>query len=195
MAARSTLADIISDVRALTSAGPNEYTKGSANYFDDDQLQRILDRHRNDVFDHVLTAAPHHSGGTLVFQTYVAALDSWEATDGGTALFVLTSRTGGTVVPSGWSADYQRGIVRFDADQGRVAYSVTGRRYDIYGAAAEVLRVWATQKKAACDFTVDGAAEFVEGQTRNMLALAKEYAAKAEPITMALGRSDVIPGW
>jgi hypothetical protein len=195
MAARTTLATVISDVRALTSAGPNEYTKGTANYFDDDQVQRILDRHRADVFDHVLVANPHRSGGTLVYQTYVAGLDSWEETDGGTATFVITSLTGGTVVPSGWSADYQRGIVTFTADQGPVRFAVTGRRYDIYGAAAEVLRVWATQKKAACDFTIDGQAEFVEGQTRNMLSLAKEYAARAEPMTVALGRNDIAPGW
>jgi hypothetical protein len=195
MAARTTLATVISDVRALTSAGPNEYTKGTANYFDDDQVQRILDRHRADVFDHVLAANPARSGGTLVYQTYVAGLDSWEETDGGTATFVITALAGGTVVPSGWSADYQRGIVTFTADQGPVRFAVTGRRYDIYGAAAEVLRVWATQKKAACDFTIDGQAEFVEGQTRNMLSLAKEYAARAEPMTVALGRNDIAPGW
>lgn len=154
MAARATLADRIQDVRDLSQAGPSEYAIGDESYFSDDVIQRLLDSRRRDVYRHALVPVIDYvPGGSVQYLTYEAkpALRYLEATEGGTAVFVIEDAQGNVVGTADWTADYRRGVVTFTADQGGTAYYLTARTYDVHGAAADVLDQWATHESRAFD--------------------------------------------
>jgi hypothetical protein len=46
---RQGMDDIIGRVRGLIAAGTAEYTLGTAKYWDADQIEQVLDRHRQDL--------------------------------------------------------------------------------------------------------------------------------------------------
>lgn len=158
MTARTTLAPLLSTLRGYTDAGTADYsqTGGTAVFWDDDQLQAVLDRHRMDV--RRIELSPHYTvgaGGTAIYQDYYSGYENFEATTGGTAIFVVEDGTGADAGTALWSADYARGVVTFAANTLGTAYYLTGRSYDLYGAAADVWRTKAGQAAAIYDISTD----------------------------------------
>lgn len=190
--ARSTLARLIQEVRTLTQANVQEWTLGTASYWDDNQLEILLDRHRRDVLREPLRSHTHYvGGGSIEWRTYSSDYGQWEATDGGTAVFEVEDGLGATQGTALWTADYVRGIVTFGANQGGTAYYLTGRVFDLYGAASELLRTWAAREKLAFDFSSDGQSFKRSQKASTLLALANEYAGMGWAQTATMVRSDV----
>ena len=143
--ARTGMTALIEELRGLAEAGTAEYTVGATLYWSDNALQDVLDLNRRDIVFAPLAAFPRIiSGGTLQYYEYRSAYNFLEATTGGTAIFYIQDSTGATAGTALWNADYRRGVVTFVSDVQGTAFYLTGRSYDLNGAAAAIWR-----KKAA----------------------------------------------
>lgn len=149
---RSGMSDLIQRVRTLTGAGTAGYSVGTANYWDADQVQDVLDRHRYPIERALMDPVATYTGGSVIYTRYSAPAGYLEA---GTALSV-TDGVGNEIGTALWSADYQRGEFTFTTDQGSAGRYITGRTYDVHAAAAELLEAWASHEAQAFDFTTDG---------------------------------------
>jgi hypothetical protein len=151
------MTDNISRVRALTYAGTAEYSIGTANFWDDNQIEQVLDRHRQDLVRHKLLREPNYiGGGSVIYTRLRSAYGFLETAASGTAVFIIEDSVGDDRGTATYTADYQLGIFDFDSDTGGTALYLTARSYDIYGAAAELLEQWATRESRCFDFTTDG---------------------------------------
>lgn len=150
--ARATMAALITRVRGLVGDPP-----GLSTVFSDAEVQDVLDRHRMDVVHEPLAPDEDWAGaGAVRWTVYRSRWRHFEATDGGSAVFVVEDGIGDNLGTAAWSADYQRGMVTFAADQGGTALYLTGRSYDPHGAAAELLEEWAAKVAVDFDFQADG---------------------------------------
>ena len=150
--ARSTMAALITRVRGLVGD-----PAGDTAVFTDAQVQDVLDRHRIDVVHEPLAPDEDWTGsGVTQWKVYRSRWRHFEATDGGSAIFVVEDGIGDNRGTATWTADYQRGMVTFAADQGGTALYLSGRSYDPHGAAAELLEGWAAKVAVDYDFQADG---------------------------------------
>lgn len=189
--ARSTLADLIQTVRTLTYAGQTEYSIGTANYWDDVQIQIMLDRHRLDLWRVPMCAIPQQTtGGSLLYYRYSSEYSDLEATAGGTAIFQIQNSIGDVSGTAAWTADYARGFVTFAADQRGTAYYLTARTYDLYGTASELLRAWAAREKLSYDIAPDNQSFRHNQKVKQLREMADEYGQRAWPMVVALVRGD-----
>lgn len=150
--ARTGMADIIKDLRLMTETGSDDYIVDTISYWTPDQLQRILDNHRNDLKWYEMTAIEEGDGSYL---DYSIGYGNLEATTGGTAIFIVQDIHGATVT-SPYTVDYVRGVVTFASDTGGTDYFVTGRSYDMNAAAAEVWERKLAHYARAVNFSTDG---------------------------------------
>jgi len=153
MTARTGMANLIADLRGLTDAGTADWTSGTVVYWDDDQLQNVLDRNRIDLyFSAINPIAQTVSGGSTVYTEYRAQYVNIES---GTAAMYLQDAIGATVPATNYTMDYRRGAFTFTADQGGTIYYLTGRAYDLYGAAADVWSMKAANAAKRFTFSTD----------------------------------------
>jgi len=167
-------ADLIARVRSLTSVGTAEYTNGTANMWDADQIEQVLDRHRMDITrERLIPDRNNDAGGAVSYTVFRSAFGNMES---GTALFIEDGvgddRTAGTATAN-YSGDYQRGTFTFGADQAGTALYITARSYDLYGAAAEVLESWAGSAARDFDFSTDSSSFSRSQKSKAMLEQAR----------------------
>ena len=154
---RDGMSDIIQTVRGLVAAGTAEYTLGTATYWDADQIEIVLDRHRQDLVRHKLVREPSYiGGGSVVYTRLRSAYGNLEAPTSGSTVFFIEDSVGDDRGTATYTADYARGIFDFSADTGGTALYLTARSYDIYGAAGELLEQWASNEARSFDFATDG---------------------------------------
>lgn len=152
--ARSTMTTLIQTVRGFAQAGTAEYTAGTVNYWSDDQIQEVLDRHRYEVrFDTLESFPVTTGGGTVQWFDYQSAYRWFESTDGGTVRFIVQDSTGSTI--TSYTAQPQRGLITFNSNTGGTVYNLTGFAYDVYGAAADIWTQKAAQYAVKIDFKTD----------------------------------------
>lgn len=186
--ARSTLTSLITTTRELINDG------GTA-VFSDDVVQRHLDAHRYDIYREQLMAFPTHiGGGSVSYFEYRSRHADFEATSAGTAIFFVEDGTGANVGTAAWaSMDYQSGILNLTTNYAGTILYLTGRSYDLYGAAADLLDDWAQKVSLQFDFSSDQQS-FSRSQKQEMLKKAAEgYRRKARPRTASQGRADCGP--
>ena len=157
MTARTTMANLITELRGMTEAGTADYTISASLYWSDDQIQDILDIHRDDIRFQQLQALPNTTtGGTLLYYDYKAQAGYLEATNGGTAVTYLQDSTGATLGTALWTADYRRGMFSFNSTTNGTVIYLTSRAYDLNAAAADVWRRKAAHvAPTSFDFTTD----------------------------------------
>lgn len=189
---RDGMAENIETVRAYADASSSEWTvetDGRTLYFwDDNEIQKVIDRHRID-FTHVdMLPVQSYSSGTVVYLEYRAPYQNIES---GTAVFKIEN-VDGTI--SGYTMDYVRGVATFSTDQGGTAYYVTGRTYDLYGAAADIWRVKASHAAEMVDFSTDGHSVKRSNLASACLSMADYYGRKSSgegQRTVKLTRDDL----
>ena len=72
--ARSGMSTLIEELRGMTEAGMTDYKIGDTYYWTDDQVQNMLDNHRNDIVFEQLQMYPYQIvGGSLSYQDYRSA--------------------------------------------------------------------------------------------------------------------------
>jgi hypothetical protein len=164
MAVRASMADLIAKVRVLI-ADP----AGASEQFTDQDIQDQLDEgpRRRDVYHLRLT-----SQYTLVYGGTISYLDYW--TDGGywEQDAILQDGTYATLVPS--TSDYLTGHWHFNASQTPPVY-LTGKQYDPYGTAADLLESWMATVKQDIDFLSMGRTFKGSQQSTMIENLVKRY--------------------
>ena len=155
MTARTTMANLIATLRGMCNAGTADYTVSSTAFWSDDQLQTALDRYAVQLRDEPLKSFKFNNAGTVTWLDYQSSHRFFETTDGGTARFVVKDSLGNVQGTAGWSADYERGMVSFTANQGGTAYYLTGIFFDVYAAAADVWYQKAAHASEQIDFSTD----------------------------------------
>lgn len=190
--ARTTLAALIGDLRGMTDAGTADWTQGTAVFWDDDQIQLALDRHRVDIYREQLVAIPDFDGSALIsYKTYRSRWGSMESTDGGSAVFLVEDSVGNNQGTADWSADYRRGVVTFGASQGGTIYYLTGRTFDMAAAAADVWRMKAGNAAKQYAFSTDGHNLQRNQILDHCMKMASFYDGRSRPEIVQVNRSDL----
>jgi len=159
MAVRSSMAHLVAYVRRLIGDADGAQ-------FTDDAILQVLDLYRMDVSREAV-ASPQAEAPYTVFRS---AFGFWEAD----ATFEDASRN--TVSPV--EADWLVGTWTFPAQSHPTLY-ISGKRYDVYGAAAELLEQWASALAREYDFSTDGDTFRRSQQAEALLRQAAQYRARS----------------
>lgn len=156
MTARDGMANPILMLRAMAEAGTAEYTLSGTTYFTDDQLQTVLDQNRTDHYFVQLGMEPREgSSNDTTYHDYYFPGGYWEEAAGGTAVWLVQDSTGADAGTGNYTVNYQAGHVRFTADTEGTVYYLTGRKFDLNRAAAQVWRQKASNVAARYDVRTD----------------------------------------
>lgn len=176
MAARSTMASLILRIRDLINDPAS-----TSQVWQDQQIQDVLDESRVDVINGVMTARATFSGSTIQYFDYFTSAGSWE--DGMTLRQYLTV----LVTPS--AIEPIVGHFTFSASILPPVF-ITGKNYDRYRAAADMLERWAAKWVMSYNMTVDGQNLARSQVVPALLNLAKQYRMKQRPGTIKMVRDD-----
>ncbi len=191
MSARSGLVDLIEILRGYTDAGSADYSIGTSNYWDNDHIQVVLDRHRLDIYHEPLVPIENWAGGSIEYREYISTFGYYEKTDGGTAIFIIEDATGADVGTAHYSVDYLRGRIIFNSNTFGSAFYLTGRSYDLNAAAADIWRQKASHYALAYNFSTDSHRLERSKLIEQCLKMAEYYESRARLSTTTLTRSDL----
>jgi len=190
--ARTGMQTLIDTVRGFANAAPDEWEVTSdssiVTYWSDDEIQRVLDRHKVEYIHALMDAQPTYESGTPVYKQYLLNATNIES---GTAVFKIED-TSGTV--SGYTVDYARGIVTFTSDQSGKALYWSGFAYDLDAAAADIWRMKAAHATELVDFSTDGHSVKRSQQAQQYLTMAGYYqqrSASEGVVTAKIVRDDL----
>ncbi len=178
MATRSSMAHLIAYVRRLIGD-----TSGAQ--FTDDDVQEALDLYREEVSREELTAVPRIIGGTVEYHRFTSYRGFWESDA------EITDAAGAAVVPD--TVNWLTGVFEFTASRQPPLF-IHGKRYDVYGAAADLLEQWATEIAREVDFSLGGDRFEAGKRAERMLVLAAQYRARSWSAvdTGVLSRGDAV---
>ncbi len=179
MAARSTMAAIITRVRGLIND-----PAGAGQLFTDDQIQDVLDgRPRQDVRYLMLRPSESYSGSTIQFLDYYAKnLTDWE--DGSTFWQLLSTQ----VTPA--TSEPIAGHWVF-ATSTYPPVHIVGKTYCVYRAAADLLEMRAVMVSGNFDVVVGGQT-FRQSQEADALEKrVRSYRMKQRLGSIGMTRSDL----
>ena len=191
MAARTGLSHLIDVLRGMADVGTADWTQGTANYYDSDQMERVLDRHRKEIVHEQLGMLQDWNGGTVRYLEYTSRFKNYEQTSGGTAIFVIEHGTGADVSTANYTADYFRGRITFGTDTGGSTLYLTGRSYDLDGAAADIWMSKAANAANMYDFSTDNHSFKRSQFMKHCMDMAQYYKRNASSKTTVITRSDV----
>lgn len=145
--------------------------------FTDDQMQDALDHHRTDVIQDLLVARMSvGAGGIQQWLDYQARSGFWEDD------VVIVDALWAAVTPT--TSDEMTGHWTFAASK-LPPLRITGKTYDLYGAAVEILEAWAGIVRAGdgeiISFAEDGQTFTRAPRSAGLATLAEEYRRKALP--------------
>lgn len=183
--ARSGLADLIARLRDMANVGTADWS--------DDELQAVLDRYRLDVHREELIVQPSYNGGAALYYDYYSRYGNFEATDGGTAIFVVEDSTGAKKGTADWTANYINGHISFSVDQAGAIIYLTGRSYDLNGAAAQVWRQQAGKQAPKYSYGGDGKTFSRSDWFKHCMEMAAYYDRLSRPTVVDVMRTDVTP--
>ena len=177
MPVRATMAAIIGRVRDLIND-----PAGASQVWSDQQIQDILDTTRADYRNESLKPLPTFSGSMIQYLDYYHKLSDWEDD------VVLKQYLINVVTPS--TSENIVGHWSFAATTLPPVY-LTGKTYDIYRSAADMLERWSAKWVLSYNISVDGQSLQRSGAHAMLLDLAKAYRMQARPHSLTLTRSDV----
>src|SRR5260370_6661207 len=185
MAVRSSMAALILRVRLLIN---DTLPIGSGQVFADQDIQDVLDESRLDVFNSEMRAEPTFTGATFQFLDYTTtfggekALGGWE--DGMVLKQYLTTVvTLATIEPI-------VGHFTFAANTYPPVF-ISGKIYDVYRAAADLLERWSAKWALLFSVSVDGQSMQRSQAHAMLLDLAKQYRMKQRAGSIAVKRADL----
>ena len=175
--ARTGMQTLIDTVRGFANAAPDEWEVTSdssiVTYWSDDEIQRVLDRHKVEYIHELMDAQPTYESGTTIYKRYLLGVANVES---GTAVFKVED-VAGTV--SDYTADYTRAIVTFATDQSGKTFYWSGFAYDLYAAAADIWRMKASHVAGLVDFSTDGHSVKRSQQAQQYLNMSQYYQSRS----------------
>lgn len=177
MAVRPTAANLITRIRVLINdpAGVNQI-------FDDPTIQDVMDESREDVVNQALIPKPTFTGSTIQYLNYYSGIGGWEDD------YVLKQYLTVPVTPS--AVEPIAGHFQFAATTLPPVY-ITGKRFDVYRAAADLLERQSAKWMLSYDVVVDGQ-NFRRSQVATaMQKLAHTYRMQQRAGTITMIRSDL----
>ena len=191
---RSGMSGLIQELRGLTDATLGQWTNGTTNYWDNDQMQVILDHHRTSVQFEELERVPKYvSGGSVQYLEYRSRYRHFEQTTGGTAVFIVEDSTGADVGTASYTPDYANGVITFAANTLGTVYYLTGYAYDLHAAAADLWRAKASHYALAYDIRTDNQGLSRSQMMKHCLEMATLYENMAGMSVGYMTRGDVNP--
>ena len=134
----------------------------------DDEIESVLDRHREWVqYEPLRPSATRTPGGSVEYRDHFAALTDWEEDA------ALCDAAFNILTPD--ASDWQTGHWRFNSPGKLPPILITGKSYDLCGAAVDVLERWAAREKLAFDFATDGQSFRESQKAAALLTLAGSY--------------------
>ena len=143
------MASLITSVRTLIND-----PAGASQIFDDQTIQDVMDESREDVYSQQLTGKPTWVGGTMQYLDYESEMSSWED---------------GMVLKQFWTIPVTPSLIEPIAGHFQFAANtlppvfITGRLFDRYRAAADLLERLAAKWMLSYSFSSDGQS-FQRGQ-------------------------------
>ena len=191
--ARTGMTTLIDTVRGMTDAGSADYQVGTISFWADDEVQRVMDRHRTEVIRSQMTPVETYNAGTVEFKQYFGSYGNLEQTTGGTAIFYLESAAGSVIGTALYTPDYAAGKVTFAADTTGSTVYLYGYSYDLNATAADMWRMKAANASKQFDFSTDNMS-VKRSQFQSMcFDMAKFYEGQAAPVVIQLYREDNYP--
>ena len=166
------MAELISTLRKLTNASASDFT--------DDQVQEFLDARRVEVRRARLVTTPDSNGE---YHDYYSAFGNWEQDA------VIEDGAGNAVTPT--TSEWLVGHWGFTSNTPPPLF-ITGKAYDVYGAAADLLEAWAARVVLEFDFEADGASYKRHQKQKALLTLATQYRRLSWPQVVAQHRPDLM---
>ncbi len=170
------------------SAFPSTTTP-PAPQFQDFAIQVALDNHRQEMRFVTLQPSPTFvpSGGAtqVLFFDYYSDTEWWEDD------LVLQNASYQTII-----ADLSENFVghwHFNTQPNGIAVIATGKTFDVYKSAADMLRLWAGALKLNYRWSSDNQHFAFEQQVKNLLQIAAEYDRQALGTISRLVQSDAAP--
>jgi len=199
MPVRNTMAQLIARVRLLIA----DPISNNAQFADQD-IQDTLDNLRTDVRYEGLTIAPSilnnastNNQAQTIYADYYSKYQWWEsdvtlqAYSNGAAWVVVTPLASDYIVGH-WQ--FELNVFASGTAPGQLPpVFATGKTYDVYGAAADLLELWAALQIGSYDVTVDGQTLRRSQIPNQKFLLANIYRRKALPRTAHMRREDVMP--
>lgn len=197
MPVRSTMSDLITRVSIMIGDPTNAQ-------FTTQQVQDYLDEHRDDVRYEGLAIAPSivntastNNQPETIFADYYSKFGWWEQD---VVLQGQGSNGAAWVVLTPVASDYIVGHWQFELTpfvNGTVPGQLppvfaTGKVYDPYAAAADLLEFWAAVLAGSYDVTVDGQTLRRSQLMQAKLTLATTYRRRAKPLVAKQNRHDVM---
>jgi hypothetical protein len=177
-AARTTMAELVRELRGMTNAGVNDYVVGGERFWSDRKLQNALDLRRTYQNGLGLAALPTYANGAVTYTYYQAGVGGWEGSP------VVQDANGGTVGTALYTFNAALGELTFVSDQSGAPFTLRGFTYDLNAAAADVWRTKAAHFAGAYDVSTDNHSL----KRSQLIAQAKEMAA----MYASMGASNVI---
>lgn len=178
MAVRSSIANLIARVRLLIND-----PSGVSQVFADQDIQDVLDASRVDVFNGPLRAEPTYTGATIQYLDYFASLGDWEDN------VVLRQFLTTVVTPS--VSENIVGHWQF-AQTTLPSVFISGRTYDVYRVAADLLERQAAKWALSYGVNVDGQS-LQRGQVLPaLMSLARQYRMQQRPFALSATRTDLV---
>lgn len=174
--ARTSMANLISLVRDLIGD-----PAGAEQMFSDDQIERSLDVHRWEFRYLPLKPLNTVISGSNEYRDWYSAEQYWE----GDAVLCDGAYT--QLTPS--SSDALHGRWSFAVHQPAVL--VSGKMYDPYGAAADLLEMWVGKVALEFDVDADGASMKRSQKQQALRALVEHYRKQQRIITAQQVRNDI----
>jgi hypothetical protein len=175
---RSSMADLITRVRVLIN------DTGSAT-FTDDEVQNVLDETRLDIANEALMYEITYSTTATEYLYYYSKRGGGWETD-----YSIKQNLTTTVTPS--SDNLIVGKFAFSSSTDPALF-ITGKLYDVYKAAADLLERHAVQYTLAYDVMANNQTLSRSQIIKNMHSVIKHYRSLQRPRTIKIGRSDIQP--
>ena len=177
MAVRSTMAALITRVRLLIND-----TAGASQLFADQDIQDVLDASRLDLRNMALTPSVTYSGTSITYLDYYADLGDWED-DVVLRQFLTTIVSPATSEPIAGHWTFSTTTLP--------PLTISGKTYDVYRAAADLLERQAARWTTSYSISVDGQSLQRSQVLPALLSLAQSYRRQARPRAIAFTRTDL----
>jgi hypothetical protein len=181
MAVRSTMSYLISKVRSNIGD-----TAGAMQVFSDQEIQDTLDSRRKDVYDYALSESPNEldyfaEHGWWEASPTITLSDDSVVTSVSTPVFIASEN----LVAGQWTLNTTpNSTVR-----------LSGKRYDVNGASADLLDAWMGKVKLEFDFLELGSTFKASQQIVMLEVAAKRFRARQWISSSPTRRSDEYAGW